>query len=176
MLTGWGWVRKSSDVSLYLILLIFISCYLQTNLRVFDLIGCQIFSLLHLSKWGLFESCMYCFDQETTDYARPIVFVVQVGLQDSDHGPVLDDGWPTVMRTEVREKMREHENQIKGWIFSFSFLKMCWSLASCLSGMAVTRTSAACLTWHCRARPTWRLGSRFTLFSASTHVCLLRQL
>lgn len=112
---------------------------------------------------------MYCFDQETTDYARPIVFVVQVGLQDSDHGPVLDDGWPTVMRTEVRE-MREHENHIKGWIFSFSFLKMRWSLASCLSGMAVTRTSAACPTWRCRARPTWWLGSRFTPFSTSTHV------
>lgn len=45
---------------------------------------------------------MDCFDQETTDYARPIVFVVQVGLQDLDHGPVLDDSWPTVMRTEVR--------------------------------------------------------------------------
>lgn len=44
---------------------------------------------------------MYYFDQETTDYARPIVFVVQVGLQDSDRGPVLDDSWPTVMRTEV---------------------------------------------------------------------------
>lgn len=45
---------------------------------------------------------MYCFDQETTDNARPIVFVVQVGLHDSDHGPVLDDSWPTVTRTEVR--------------------------------------------------------------------------
>lgn len=40
--------------------------------------------------------------QETTDYARPIVFGVQVGLQDSEDGPVLDDGWPTVVRTEVR--------------------------------------------------------------------------
>lgn len=48
------------------------------------------------------ESRLRCFHQETTDYARPIVFVVQVRLQDSDHGPVLDDSWPTVMRTEVR--------------------------------------------------------------------------
>lgn len=40
--------------------------------------------------------------QETTDYARPIVFGVQVGLQESEDGPVLDDGWPTVVRTEVR--------------------------------------------------------------------------
>lgn len=31
------------------------------------------------------------------------MFAVQVGLQDSDHGPVLDDSWPTVMRTEVRD-------------------------------------------------------------------------
>lgn len=42
------------------------------------------------------------FLQETTDYARPIVFAVQVGLQDLDQGPVLDDSWPTVARTEVR--------------------------------------------------------------------------
>ncbi|TNM90830.1 hypothetical protein fugu_003119 [Takifugu bimaculatus] len=49
------------------------------------------------------ETCkhIYFHVMETTDYARPIVFVVQVGLQDSDHGPVLDDSWPTVMRTEL---------------------------------------------------------------------------
>lgn len=40
--------------------------------------------------------------QETTDYARPIVFSAQVGLQDPDLGPVLDDSWPTVVSTEVR--------------------------------------------------------------------------
>lgn len=44
---------------------------------------------------------MYYVYQETTDYARPIVFAVQVGLQNSDYGPVLDDSWPTVVRTEV---------------------------------------------------------------------------
>uniref|UniRef100_A0A674NED2 Integrin, alpha 11a n=1 Tax=Takifugu rubripes TaxID=31033 RepID=A0A674NED2_TAKRU len=49
------------------------------------------------------ETCkhIYFHVMETTDYARPIVFVVQVGLQGSDHGPVLDDSWPTVMRTEL---------------------------------------------------------------------------
>ncbi|XP_068175204.1 integrin alpha-11a [Antennarius striatus] len=44
---------------------------------------------------------IYFHVMETTDYARPIVFAVQVGLQQSDDGPVLDDSWPTVVRTEL---------------------------------------------------------------------------
>uniref|UniRef100_A0A8C4H9J0 Integrin, alpha 11a n=1 Tax=Dicentrarchus labrax TaxID=13489 RepID=A0A8C4H9J0_DICLA len=49
------------------------------------------------------ETCehIYFHVMETTDYARPIVFAVQVGLQDPDQGPVLDDSWPTVVRTEL---------------------------------------------------------------------------
>ncbi|XP_069561725.1 integrin alpha-11a [Brachyistius frenatus] len=49
------------------------------------------------------ETCehMYFHVMETTDYARPIVFAVQVGLQDPDQGPVLDESWPTVVRTEL---------------------------------------------------------------------------
>ncbi|KAI3377427.1 hypothetical protein L3Q82_008616, partial [Scortum barcoo] len=49
------------------------------------------------------EKCehIYFHVMETTDYARPIVFAAQVGLQDPDHGPVLDDSWPTVVRTEL---------------------------------------------------------------------------
>uniref|UniRef100_A0A665UWM8 VWFA domain-containing protein n=1 Tax=Echeneis naucrates TaxID=173247 RepID=A0A665UWM8_ECHNA len=49
------------------------------------------------------EICEYVYFHvmETTDYARPIVFAAQVGLQDPDHGPVLDDSWPTVVRTEL---------------------------------------------------------------------------
>ncbi|XP_046889912.1 integrin alpha-11 [Hypomesus transpacificus] len=39
--------------------------------------------------------------QETTDYGRPIVFVVEVGLQNPDEGPVLDLGWPTTFRSEL---------------------------------------------------------------------------
>lgn len=31
------------------------------------------------------------------------MFSAQVGLLDPDNGPVLDDSWPTVVRTEVRE-------------------------------------------------------------------------
>lgn len=38
---------------------------------------------------------------ETTDYVRPIVFTVDVGLQDSVKGPMLDDGWPTTASTEL---------------------------------------------------------------------------
>ncbi|KAG8001234.1 Integrin alpha-11, partial [Nibea albiflora] len=49
------------------------------------------------------ETCehIYFHVMETTDYARPIVFAAQVGLQDPDQGPVLDDSWPTVVRTEL---------------------------------------------------------------------------
>uniref|UniRef100_A0A8D3C9U4 Integrin, alpha 11a n=1 Tax=Scophthalmus maximus TaxID=52904 RepID=A0A8D3C9U4_SCOMX len=49
------------------------------------------------------ETCehIYFHVMETTDYARPIVFAVQAGLQDPDQGAVLDDSWPTVVRTEL---------------------------------------------------------------------------
>lgn len=90
---------------------------------------------------------MHCFHQETTDYARPIVFVVQVGLLDSDHGPVLDDSWPTVTRTEVRG----HATGIVERMRRLFFSQMHFYLASCLFGTAAMRTNAACLTWLCRA-------------------------
>uniref|UniRef100_A0A8B9GSP2 Integrin subunit alpha 11 n=1 Tax=Astyanax mexicanus TaxID=7994 RepID=A0A8B9GSP2_ASTMX len=44
---------------------------------------------------------VYFHVHDTVDYTRPIVFSVEVGLQDPDHGPVLDDGWPTVLRSEL---------------------------------------------------------------------------
>ncbi|KAF7649229.1 hypothetical protein LDENG_00144830 [Lucifuga dentata] len=44
---------------------------------------------------------IYFHVMETTDYARPIVFSVQVGLQDPDQGPVLDESWPTLIKTEL---------------------------------------------------------------------------
>lgn len=33
------------------------------------------------------------------------MFAAQAGLQDPDQGPVLDDSWPTVVRTEVRDNL-----------------------------------------------------------------------
>jgi len=39
--------------------------------------------------------------QETTDYARPIIFTVETELLDLDQGPALDDGWPTTVKTQV---------------------------------------------------------------------------
>uniref|UniRef100_A0A8C9T6J3 Integrin subunit alpha 11 n=1 Tax=Scleropages formosus TaxID=113540 RepID=A0A8C9T6J3_SCLFO len=49
------------------------------------------------------ESCehVYFHVMETTDYVRPIVFTVEVGLQQPVEGPTLDDDWPTVLRTEL---------------------------------------------------------------------------
>ncbi|KAM9860747.1 integrin alpha-11a isoform 2-T2 [Aulostomus maculatus] len=49
------------------------------------------------------ETCEHIFFHvmETTDYARPIVFAAQVGLSDPEAGPVLDESWPTVVRTEL---------------------------------------------------------------------------
>lgn len=39
--------------------------------------------------------------QETTDYARPIIFTVETELLDLEQGPALDDGWPTTVKTQV---------------------------------------------------------------------------
>uniref|UniRef100_A0A3Q2DR81 Integrin alpha second immunoglobulin-like domain-containing protein n=1 Tax=Cyprinodon variegatus TaxID=28743 RepID=A0A3Q2DR81_CYPVA len=36
-----------------------------------------------------------------TDYRRPIVVVMEAGLQNQDKGPVLDPEWPTTFRTEL---------------------------------------------------------------------------
>ncbi|KAL0967915.1 hypothetical protein UPYG_G00259620 [Umbra pygmaea] len=49
------------------------------------------------------ESCenIQFYAQETTDYGRPVEFVVEVGLQRPDEGPVLDHGWPTTFRSEL---------------------------------------------------------------------------
>ncbi|XP_033844801.2 integrin alpha-11a [Periophthalmus magnuspinnatus] len=44
---------------------------------------------------------VYFHVMETTDYTRPIVFSVQVGLRSPEKAPVLDDAWPTVTRTEL---------------------------------------------------------------------------
>ncbi|KAK2819825.1 hypothetical protein Q7C36_021471 [Tachysurus vachellii] len=49
------------------------------------------------------ENCenIYFHVMETTDYARPIIFTVETGLQDPDAGPTLDDTWPTTVRTQL---------------------------------------------------------------------------
>ncbi|XP_054476602.1 integrin alpha-11 [Anoplopoma fimbria] len=39
--------------------------------------------------------------QETADYRRPIVVVLETGLKSPDEGPVLDPDWPSVLRTEL---------------------------------------------------------------------------
>uniref|UniRef100_A0A6Q2YAP8 VWFA domain-containing protein n=1 Tax=Esox lucius TaxID=8010 RepID=A0A6Q2YAP8_ESOLU len=57
----------------------------------------------NLTLWRKEESCenIQFYAQETTDYGHPIVFVVEVGLQSLDEGPVLDHSWPTTFRTEL---------------------------------------------------------------------------
>ncbi|XP_048112061.1 integrin alpha-11-like [Alosa alosa] len=39
--------------------------------------------------------------QETSDYVRPVIFTMEVVLQDPDHGPVIDEDWPTTLRVEL---------------------------------------------------------------------------
>ncbi|XP_030588312.1 integrin alpha-11-like isoform X1 [Archocentrus centrarchus] len=39
--------------------------------------------------------------QETTDYGRPIVVVLETGLQNPDEGPVLDPDWLSTQKTEL---------------------------------------------------------------------------
>ncbi|XP_062858941.1 integrin alpha-11 [Trichomycterus rosablanca] len=38
---------------------------------------------------------------ETADYTQPVVFKVNVEMQNPDEGPVLDDNWPTSLRLEL---------------------------------------------------------------------------
>lgn len=49
------------------------------------------------------ETCdhIYFHVMETTDYARPIIFTVETELLDLYHGPVLDDSWPTTVKTQL---------------------------------------------------------------------------
>ncbi|KTG34661.1 hypothetical protein cypCar_00017668 [Cyprinus carpio] len=49
------------------------------------------------------EKCdhIYFHVMETTDYARPIIFTVETELLELDQGPVLDDSWPTTVKTQL---------------------------------------------------------------------------
>ncbi|KAK2499830.1 hypothetical protein MC885_009822 [Smutsia gigantea] len=38
---------------------------------------------------------------DTADYVKPVTFSVEYSLEDPDHGPMLDDGWPTTLRVSV---------------------------------------------------------------------------
>ncbi|KAM4826294.1 integrin alpha-11 [Thomomys bottae] len=38
---------------------------------------------------------------DTADYVKPVAFSVEYMLEDPDHGPVLDNGWPTMLRVSV---------------------------------------------------------------------------
>uniref|UniRef100_A0A2K6FF07 Integrin subunit alpha 11 n=1 Tax=Propithecus coquereli TaxID=379532 RepID=A0A2K6FF07_PROCO len=38
---------------------------------------------------------------DTADYVKPVTFLVEYSLEDPDHGPVLDEGWPTTLRVSV---------------------------------------------------------------------------
>lgn len=49
-----------------------------------------------LLSWGV---CV-C-EQETPDYGRPVLVVLEAGLQSPDDGPVLDPDRPSILRAEV---------------------------------------------------------------------------
>ncbi|XP_036049512.1 integrin alpha-11-like [Onychomys torridus] len=38
---------------------------------------------------------------DTADYVKPVTFSVEYILEDPDHGPMLDNGWPTTLRVSV---------------------------------------------------------------------------
>lgn len=40
--------------------------------------------------------------QDTADYIRPISFSLRYKINDTDSGPVLDEGWPTTVKRSVR--------------------------------------------------------------------------
>ncbi|XP_039504103.1 integrin alpha-11 [Pimephales promelas] len=44
---------------------------------------------------------VYFHVHEVTDYTRPVIFTVNAGLRNTEEGPVLDDGWPTSLQSEL---------------------------------------------------------------------------
>lgn len=42
--------------------------------------------------------------QDTADYIRPISFSLQFKINNTETGPVLDEGWPTTVKKSVSGK------------------------------------------------------------------------
>ncbi|KAJ8252301.1 hypothetical protein COCON_G00216130 [Conger conger] len=57
----------------------------------------------NLSLLPAVEQCehVYFHVMESTDNGRPIIFNVEAGMRDLVEGPVLDEGWPTTLRSEL---------------------------------------------------------------------------
>ncbi|KAJ0065992.1 hypothetical protein NL108_001213, partial [Boleophthalmus pectinirostris] len=47
---------------------------------------------------------------DTADYIRPISFTLRFKINDTESGPVLDEGWPTTLKKHVRENDKLFEN------------------------------------------------------------------
>ncbi|KAJ8249244.1 hypothetical protein GJAV_G00232720 [Gymnothorax javanicus] len=57
----------------------------------------------NLSLLPAVEHCehIYFHVLDTTDYGRPIIFTVEAAMRSLEEGPVLDEGWPTTVRSEL---------------------------------------------------------------------------
>lgn len=42
-----------------------------------------------------------CLLQDTADYIRPISFSLRFKINNTESGPVLDEGWPTTVKKSV---------------------------------------------------------------------------
>uniref|UniRef100_M3XMB8 Integrin subunit alpha 11 n=1 Tax=Mustela putorius furo TaxID=9669 RepID=M3XMB8_MUSPF len=56
--------------------------------------------LLYPSHLDPAEQPPFC-SHDTADYVKPVTFWVEYSLEDPNHGPVLDDGWPSTLRVSV---------------------------------------------------------------------------
>lgn len=68
---------------------VFVSLY-NTDRQIFWLFVFLLY--LHLCLFDL---------QDTADYIRPISFTLNFKINDTDSGPVLDEGWPTTLKRTV---------------------------------------------------------------------------
>uniref|UniRef100_A0A3B4ZHQ7 Integrin alpha-11-like n=1 Tax=Stegastes partitus TaxID=144197 RepID=A0A3B4ZHQ7_9TELE len=67
---------------------------------VLDELDRQLPRILFLQSGG--QKCERLgFSVQDTDYGRPIVVVLETGLQSPDEGPVLDPDWPSTLRAEL---------------------------------------------------------------------------
>lgn len=56
----------------------------------------------HASRQTEWDIC-FCLSQDTADYIRPISFSLRFKINNTESGPVLDEGWPTTVKKYVSE-------------------------------------------------------------------------
>lgn len=92
--------------------------------------------------------------QDTADYIRPISFSLKFKINDTESGPVLDEGWPTTIKKSVSGHLPFHAD----FLWSPSDLLLHLHLCRSSSLKTAARTTCAPQTSCCRL--TWTSPDR----------------